>query len=210
MEIFGNKTLFRSIKIFFDILYYSLLILSVIVLVFFLIKILNPSTNILDFSFHKETSLSDIISKNDYDIDIPEIFGMKISNFKATTRFNINDRQRIFLALFSFTYALGLITSIFYNFRKLFSNFYKHHIFNAENAKRISYIGCLLVISEVISFVLSFIFELYEISIRFFNLKITASYEYNLTMLFIGLGLIILGEVFKYGVNLEEEQKLTI
>ncbi|MBN2281134.1 MAG: DUF2975 domain-containing protein [Candidatus Marinimicrobia bacterium] len=210
MKIIGEKSLVSVIKYCLDYIYFFLAGLSLLIALAFLFKAFNPDSEVLEFYFHREVSLSQMVREDQNPINIPEIFGMKISDIKATTRYNINHWQSISLAFLAYLYAMGFFLFVVGNFRKIFFSFKKSEIFVDENAKRITLIGYALVIAELVNFSLSIFFDLYQISINLLSSTITADFNASIFLLAIGLSLIVLGAVFRQGVLLDEEQKLTV
>lgn len=210
MNKIQTPKLVSTVRIFLNLIFYLFISLSAFIVILFIIKMINPQTEILDFSFQKEMTLAELLPNSKMDLDIPELLGVKISNIRATTSFNITQRQSIFLAFISFACAMGFIIFIIHNFNRILRNFETGNIFILENGKRIKHIGYFIVFTEAVTFILSFIFEIYQITIDFFTSTFTAAFDNSLFMFFIGLGLIILGQIFYHGFNIVEEQKLTV
>jgi hypothetical protein len=210
MKILGQKSLAFILKILFDILYYTLLVSSVGILLLFILKFINPDSETLEFTFNKEMAVSEMISNFPEEIDIPAVLGVKINNIRINTALEITEAQSLFLAFFSYVYAMGFLLFFFYSFRKIFKNFINSNNFSADHAVRISAVGIAIIVTELISFIIVGIFDIHEICIKFFSSTVSATYGTSISMFFIGFALIVLGEIFRQGTLLKEEQQLTI
>ena len=210
MNILGKNSVSSIVKIIVNTLYYIFLLLLVIVIVLFTIKIISPNTEIIDFKFQKEIDITTFVPTFPKELNIPALEDARINNIKATTNFNITHRQTLFIAFISMTLIFLYFIIILSQLRKIFKNLTVSNPFCLDNAKSIIIVGYSIVIFDVATFILTYIFELYTMIIKFFAVTITFSYDTSIVNLFIGLILIILGEIFKLGTSLKKEQELTV
>ncbi|HEY4322883.1 MAG TPA: DUF2975 domain-containing protein [Mucilaginibacter sp.] len=117
--------------------------------------------------------------------------------------------QNIAMLLVAFVSISAMIMIITYQLKVIFSNFKQNLPFNELNFSRIRNIAMVLIVYSVLQWVTVIIVNQMLIS----NLnwgQVRLTYGFNVGCLFTGLILLIVAEIFKLGVLLEEEKSLTI
>lgn len=112
----------------------------------------------------------------------------------------------------SFIYILlfSVILAITYHLKRIFENFKHNHHFTKINIKRLRVIAIIIIIAPIIQYILSLIVN----QMLFSNLKLgpflQLSPSLSIGFLITGLFLLLIIEIFKIGLDLEEENKLTV
>ena len=157
----------------------------------------------------------------------------KTSNFVATVESNYfqdvqvklkskSKIQNFALALHSLISAITMLL-ISFNVFKLFQYIRSGDNFLSPLYKKIFFIGIVLVISELIKLILSFLYAKWYGAVRLekvssiaklggqeFNVHFNPTLDFNLSFVLFGLSLIVIASLFKYGNKLQQEQALTI
>lgn len=106
--------------------------------------------------------------------------------------------------------AISIIVAVIY-FILLIISINKMTIFDWANVKRLRRIGYALLIFSFCSYIPQFInyFSVLD-SMTFQNYILSPTIETNVSDLFLGLGSLIVAEIFAIGLKMKEEQDLTI
>lgn len=141
---------------------------------------------------------------------------------KGTVVTNSNDWLTQFL-LIIYTYSsLLILVFIFYQLKKIFALLYSAIKFSLELALRIKYLGYFILLSLFVKYTSLIILEWNTFNIRLFttengrlidtaaHMDLSLTYDFNLTLLILGLSLVILSTLLKLGNQYEQESKLTI
>ncbi|MFC1553448.1 DUF2975 domain-containing protein [candidate division KSB1 bacterium] len=116
----------------------------------------------------------------------------------------------IFLALFTVS-AFVMLAFVIYYFRKIFNNLYLDDPFKMENIKRVRTIGYLIIGIEVFFFVKFVVLnEIFRSKIFIQDGDISFIHSFNWMVIFSGLAVLVIAEIFRLGFEIKEEQKLTI
>lgn len=221
----------KSIKIGFDIVFFVLILLTLLLMFssIFEMTYISPKVNYSTISARitpEEGSFRKnfvVISKKDNTqtqavVDKAEIIiKMDNDNFKSLTI--------IYKIISTLTLVLGLLFLIFivFHVKNIIKciirgmkedNSYKHYIFNKENIKRFSYIGIGFICMPIIELTI-YLFDNYFLKKYFYipDYKILPSsslgyitWEY----IFIGLLFITFIEIIRRGISIQEENDLTV
>jgi hypothetical protein len=106
---------------------------------------------------------------------------------------------------------LSFALAIIFQLRKIVSTLRAGIVFKEESARRIRRIGFITLAGGAVEGILSgFIglLVLHDISIP--GATVQPSFDVSLETIFIGLVLIVLGEIFRHGARLQAEQDLTV
>ncbi|MCP4723631.1 MAG: DUF2975 domain-containing protein [bacterium] len=100
---------------------------------------------------------------------------------------------------------------ILFNIRKIINNLTKAHPFEIENVKRLRIIGYTLIAGEIINWLLFFIMNLiYSDDFSVYAGDIYFGLDKNITIIFVGLVILVISEIFRVGFDMRKEQELTI
>lgn len=111
--------------------------------------------------------------------------------------------------LILFLLAIGLL--VLYQLRKIFATLAGETPFTGENVRRIRIIGIAVVTGSLLSTIVHFMIGLYISNIVHLpGLELYANFKVDISGIFLGVVVIILAEVFRYGASLQEEQDLTV
>ncbi|HEY2580456.1 MAG TPA: DUF2975 domain-containing protein [Mucilaginibacter sp.] len=117
--------------------------------------------------------------------------------------------QNVTMLLIAFVSISAMILIITYQLKVIFSNFKQNLPFNELNISRMRNIAIVLIAYSVLQWVTVVIMNQMLLSnLNWGSVKLT--YGFNISCLFTGLILLIVAEIFKLGVLLEEEKSLTI
>ena len=112
---------------------------------------------------------------------------------------------------------LALYLLILVKLKGFFSTLKHGNPFIYENAKRIRLMGIIILIAELLRVLKDFSVVVYlkniitSSTVNVFTLPFEFYWEYlRLDLIFIGILVIILSEIFRLGAKIQEEQKLTI
>jgi len=104
-----------------------------------------------------------------------------------------------------------LVFAILHLLRQLFGALKQGSPFTTKNAARIRGIGLLIFLGSFLVHLLDFGLRLYlYFHVQTQGLDIPLDLEPNSKVLFVGLVLLAIAELFRHGVKLEEERALTI
>ena len=114
------------------------------------------------------------------------------------------------------TYIILIL--IFYQLKNLFKTLNNHITFSNELTKQINLIGVLIIVWQLIKILISVIYSFYYSYVGFENkddnlgiqLNINPRLDFDLSLIFIGLGLLVLSILLKKGNAIQQENDLTI
>ncbi len=214
MKILGKKSLSSLMKVLTDI----------IILFFLFLFVFYLLSYITNFKSKKINSFGNIkIVIGAPHIEYPVIINMKdiksiISNQKSFTPTEDNTKQfkksekktRLYLFIIGIL-SLILVLIILFQLRKIFVNLEKKQPFSKDNPKRFLIIGIIIFFIGILKNIGLIISN--EILIKYLiihRLFIERKFNFDFSILLLGLLFIILSEVFRQGVMLKEENDLTI
>ena len=164
------------------------------------------------------------IYKDGLDDISKEIENVKIQGQDSEINIVINPKNIFFkTALMLKSYlTLALLLFICYHCMQMFKQLNKNFVFDKILIRRIQNIGFSLILFQIIEMIVSIITTQYFSRIdyyhyipsihnsrfRFMNLQ--PYIEYNIETLFLGLCLIVMSKLLSYGLNLQQENDLTI
>lgn len=105
--------------------------------------------------------------------------------------------------------AVGLV--VLYQLRKIFATLAGETPFTGENVRRIRIIGIAVIAGALLNTIVHIMIGIYLSSIvRVPGLELSVNLKVDLNGILLGVVVIILAEVFRYGACLQEEQDLTV
>lgn len=135
---------------------------------------------------------------------------VKIKSNEAVLSFNNFSALTYVVAFFAMMGAFIYLLGSRYFFR-LMKNVKKGEVFNLFNAKKIQSIGVLMLVWWGINIISSIVYVyFFSNAFKFDSLEITPNISIELNYLFVALLIMAIASIFKHGVELEEEKKLTI
>ncbi len=142
----------------------------------------------------------------------PIIREVKVSVKEASLTFRTQrDWRTIAIAIVGVSFGFGISLVVTYQLRKIFATLTDTHLFVVGNVYRLRTIAFILMAFSPISWLLSLFTNEYVRT--HFSAKGNAlnfHYELDFNAILTGLVLLVIAEVFKEGVQLKEEQDLTI
>ncbi len=173
----------------------------------------------MDASYFAETDI--ILPKKPQRLNVQDGIGLKrwVSDGELyVDRVHLlirNGRNLRVLSYFFLLIALSIIYSIIHQLLGLVRSIIKEKPFIRENVKRIRFIGLLLIGVEVFLLIIDkIIFWLSKGLIVLEDLSYRSSISLGTDLLnnwiFVGVMILIIAQVFKSGIELKEEQELTI
>lgn len=116
----------------------------------------------------------------------------------------------MYLALVSLSIGLGL--SFIYQFHKIFKSLRAGHVFQSVIIKRVRYIGLILLFAPFVDGLSKLMYNQFVLNqIDISGFKVNTSMTIGITSdLIMGFVVLALAEVFKVGLQLQQEKELTI
>lgn len=124
----------------------------------------------------------------------------------------VRDPRAIILGLLVFAFfMLGLATVIVYQFRRIFANLKAGQPFIPENVRRIRAIGLLVILTCLVQSFLGFgLGMILAKNLAIEGVTIRPQLNFGLDGILVGLAILVLAEVFRYGAALQEDRDLTV
>jgi len=122
-------------------------------------------------------------------------------------------QEFFFSHLFFITVIVVLLVYflLFVNIKKFFKNLIHHHLFVHSNANAIRNVGWILIVMGFVNPIPAVIAVSDMLQhVDFTNAAYTINYEVQMGVLFAGLAILAVGQIFKYAVKIAEENELTI
>lgn len=116
------------------------------------------------------------------------------------------------LALLSFALiALTVVLVVIFQFRKIFRTLAASEPFVRDNVRRIRIIAAIMIGAEIVRVIGLFLVSLFLRShLVTEGIAVRSAVDFRPGVLFAGLAFLVLGEVFRVGAELREEQSLTV
>jgi len=205
MKTLGNKSLSAVIAITLNVLWWIELAVAAGFLILLGIagQIRSGYVLQLPVSF-SETTISTVRSINS---NFP---GGHINTTDGILSLQIQaNGPNVILLLFGYGLIFAAVNIITYQLRAIFSNFRKNLPFNALNISRIKNIAIVLIAYSVVQWLYVVLLNrILSSNLKWEHLDFT--YNFSVSYALMGLMLIIVAEIFKIGLSLEEEKQLTI
>ena len=124
----------------------------------------------------------------------------------------VRDPRAVVLGLLGFAFfMLGFVTAVVYQLRKIFANLKAGQPFIPENARRIRAIGLLVILACLVQSFLGFgLGTILAKNLAIEGVTIRPQLNFGLDGFLIGLAILVLAEVFRYGAALQEDRDLTV
>jgi hypothetical protein len=132
-------------------------------------------------------------------------------NTSGELRFQTNKRRIQFLSLLDNIVFSLLILGLAYIVRQFLVDVIDGNVFSLENARRLKWIGWLLLVIALFKPIYDFITARWVFSIvRVQNPVLSPPIEPDIVLILVSLFILILSAAFRYGVVLEKEHSLTV
>jgi len=118
--------------------------------------------------------------------------------------------QNVLLIFIMYTLAIGTVIFITYKIKQIFSNFENEKNFIKSNVNHLRVIAMVILVIPVIQYVFTSIANNFFQNNLVIDKIVTLYPSFNYSLLITALILFALIELFKLGIELEEESKLTI
>ena len=135
----------------------------------------------------------------------------RIDSYSGVMAFHVQSSlQNVSFMAFIYLLLFSIILAVTYQLKGIFENFKHNQHFTKINIKRLRVIAIIIIIAPIIQYILSLVVNQVLLS----NLKLGPFLELSPSLsigfLITGLFLLSIIEIFKIGVDLEEENKLTV
>lgn len=135
----------------------------------------------------------------------------RLDSYSGVMVFHVQSSvQNVLFMAFIYMLLFSVILAITYHLKGIFENFKHNHHFTKMNIRRLRIIAIIIIIAPIIQYILSLIVN----HVLFINLKLgpflQLSPSLGIGFLITGLFLLLIIEIFKIGMDLEEENKLTV
>ncbi|MFC1493352.1 DUF2975 domain-containing protein [candidate division KSB1 bacterium] len=212
MSELKNYPVLKFLKGTINFLWYFLLIvigIMAVLIVFKLVPGFNDFLSLNNFKapvlFSHEGPVIQINSSN------PEFNNVEVK--VLTGELTMNASSTGFWLMVTEAMLIWILMGMFILFqvRKIFYNLTKEHPFEQENVKRLRIIGFAMIGAEIINWLLFWIMNLiYSDDFYLYPGEISFGLDKNITVIFIGLVILVIAEIFRVGLDMRKEQELTI
>jgi len=217
MKLIGKSSVSSVLKTILEVFYIFVFIWIGLSALAFLSSIINPESqlNLFNVSTIYKLDLLDETRKfSFYTTDQDADFQFELMGY-----FSMVQKDRLYL-LFLFLSSMilwGLYLVIIIQLRSFFVTLEENKPFIFENAKRIRKIGVFIILSEIITYLVEFAAVIHmknlihskNVVVSFLSWEIYKE-EINIHVLFAGIVIIVISELFRLGAKMHEEHSLTI
>ncbi|MBG6233543.1 hypothetical protein IWX76_000098 [Pedobacter sp. CAN_A7] len=135
----------------------------------------------------------------------------RLDSYSGVMAFHVQSSlQNVSFMAFIYILLFSVILAVTYQLKGIFENFKHNQHFTKINIKRLRVIAIIIIVAPIIRYILSLIVN----QVLFSNLKLgpflQLSPSLSIGFLITGIFLLLIIEIFKIGVDLEEENKLTV
>lgn len=136
---------------------------------------------------------------------------VRLDSYSGVMVFHVQSSlQNVSFMAFIYILLFSVVLAVTYQLKGIFENFKHNQHFTKINIRRLRVIAIIIIVAPIIRYILSLIAN----QVLFGNLKLSPFLELSPTLsigfLITGLFLLSIIEIFKIGVDLEEENKLTV
>ena len=181
------------------------------------------SEHTLSFSNDTANLSSNFTQKTALQNKFLEVTVAKSFNFETNLNFKVKGWLNTFLLSIMPILSIFMNLFISYNFYKILKQLYHKIAFRNMLYKRLFWVGLAILICEIIKFLLAFIYSKWYGLVKLINETNIEQYKSNVinvtfnpsttssfSVLLLGVAVIVLSYIFKYGNALEQERALTI
>lgn len=144
----------------------------------------------------------------------PSNYKFNVRNTTTELRFRTHSGINLFIYLLVSLLWYTVYMFILFNLRKIFTTLQRKTPFIFKNAKRMQVIGIAICVTPPITWLLLWVLDLLVVRHKFslFDEPVTVAVwsENYIPIIFLGLVVLVISEVFRIGVQMREEQELTI
>ncbi|EOR94148.1 hypothetical protein ADIARSV_2682 [Arcticibacter svalbardensis MN12-7] len=135
----------------------------------------------------------------------------RLDSYSGVMNFHVQSSlENVSFMAFIYILIFSVILAVTYQLKGIFENFKHNQHFTTINIKRLRVIAIVIILAPIIRYILSLIVN----QILFSNLRLGPFLKLlpslSIGFLITGLLLLMIIEIFKIGVDLEEENKLTV
>lgn len=136
---------------------------------------------------------------------------IRLDSYTGVMVFHVQSSlENVLFMAFIYTLLFSIILAVTYQVKGIFENFKCNQHFTKINIKRLRIIAIILVVAPFIRYMLSIVVNQLLISNFKLGPFLKLSSSFNIGILVTGLFLLLTIEIFKIGVDLEEESRLTV
>jgi hypothetical protein len=138
-------------------------------------------------------------------------FGAEFISF-SFSQVQLQNPQAIFLGFLGWILAMfSVAQAVIYQLRKIFATLRDGSAFTRQNARRVRSIGLIIIGGSVLQSIVNYLVGWVMMNnITIPGVEINATSDLHLGGVFMGLLILVLGEIFRQGASLQEDQNLTI
>jgi len=206
MKALGRKSIASVLKVLLDVSWWLLMMAGIFLFVAIITGIGDPSKIRVDLftPFSIERPVYEITASH-FDAE-----SLWIGEAVGEVKFHTSSRPVVVIYLACFAVWWGVFAAILLQLRRIFRSMAAGHPFVRENIGRIRFIGLVAIGGEV-GKTLAEIASTAYVKGHFIFDGLKPVYDFRLGFeLFLGLTLLVLAEVFRIGVEMREEQELTV
>lgn len=193
MSLLGKKSVSSLLEAALKVFWYLIIVILVTTVVLLFIDLFNPG-------FFKENASFSL-----------SLFGPGM-NINIISELIEPPRPALFLLIICIVLSLAL--AIIYQLRKIFATLADNNPFTIENSKRLRIMGILVIAGSLIYHLIGYVIGLSTVkslaTLDIKDFKFQINFHPDLGMLFMGIVLLILAEIFHRGCHLQEEIDLTV
>lgn len=194
MSLLGEKSVSSTLGIVLKVVWYIGIAVLLISVGLIIIDLINPSYFIDKVSFGLKL----------------QVMGLRLNVSSASIQ-----PPRITLSMLIICAVMPFSLCFIYQLRKIFESLTHNKPFTLENSKRLKIMSILLIIGSLAYSLASFaVGSLYLHDtldqLHLPDLEITYALHFNFEMLYFGIVLLILAEIFHHGCLLQEEVDFTV
>ncbi len=208
MKALGRHSISSLLRVGLEVAWYLLIVIGVVIVAGSLTGLAGdpPGARIdLQVPFAIDASAYEIVSQE------LGISGAVIRDAAGKLVFRSTSGPLVLVWLCLVGLWIGAALIILYQLRKFFDTLVAGSPFVSENARRLRLIGLVIVAVEIFRVLLVFGQSLYlRAHIATIGISLRNDPRPHLGVLFLGLVMLVIAEVFRRGTELHEEQQLTV
>jgi len=208
MQAMGKSSISSVVKKLLDVAWYLAgagLCLATLMIVYTAVWGGFPGTIRVPITFELEAEA--------YQVASPAlgVTGAVVDDIRAYLSFPLERGVFLFANLLILVGLLALAMLVLWQLRQVFRTLEDGAPFDAENARRIRWVGFAMILGEIFR-ASALGFWTYYAAARFESeqMYFGASLDFNLIAIIHGLVILVIAEVFRSGTRLEEDQSLTV
>ena len=230
MKLLGKSSMASFLKVVLDVVWYISIAVIALEIIFYVYAIINPEAEFeeayiqvpckikaldIDFIDFLTGKLDPSTYRDKYlESHDPSNYMFNVRNTTTELRFRTHSSINLFIYLLVRLLWYTVYMFILFNLRKIFGTLRRKTPFIHENAGRMRMIGAAICVTQPILWLLLWVLDLLVIRDKFslFGEPVTVAIrsENFIPIIFLGLVVLVISEVFRIGVQMREEQELTV